>query len=301
MKVNLIGVPTYYGCDNNGTQFGPDKLRESKIIDEIKENNIKILDMGNLYVETIEEGYKFKDNKNIKYYRSIHDVNLNLAHTVYSSLSDDSFTIIIGGDHNLALGSISGVSKYYNNLGVIWIDAHGDFNTEDMSESKNAHGMPLAFLCGYGDEKLRNLYYKGKKVKEENVFHIGGRDIDLKEQKLLESTKINMYNKNLIDKVGFICVIEDIIKKCDKQNIEALHISLDIDFLDKLLVTGTGTRVDGGYVVEDLKFILSQLIEKNLVKSLDFVEFNPILDEGDKTLNICKDLLKYIIELVDMK
>ena len=209
----------------------------------------------------------------------------------YDTVKTGSIPIILGGDHSIALGSISGVSKHFKNLGVVWIDAHGDFNTHEISESKNYHGMPLASLAGYGKKDLVDLYYKGKKIKEENIFHIGARDLNLKEEELIRSTNVNLYDKVVIDKKGFKWVLVDIIKKCEEQGIDALHISLDIDFMDKEIVPGTGTRVEGGYTVEDTKYILEKLISENIVKSMDFVEFNPILDKDNTTLDICIDLL----------
>lgn len=297
MKVGLIGVPTNHGCDKDGVQYGPHKLRSS-LENTFKNENIEVEYIKDIDVEIIHKDDKFKDDQNIKYYKSIHNTNEKLANTIYEALDEGYFPIILGGDHSLGLGSISGASKYFKNLGVVWIDAHGDFNTEVVSESKNSHGMPLAFLSGYGKKELVNLYYEGTKVKEENIFHIGGRDIDTKERELLNSTNVNLYDKSVIDTHGFKWILDDILEKCKNQDIDALHISFDIDFMDKHLVPGTGTRVDDGYSVEESKYILRKLMESNMVKSMDFVEFNPLLDEKDKTLDICNELLKYFICLL---
>jgi len=298
MKIVLIGVPQNHGCDKDGVQYGPQKLVESNLEDRLREKGIEVGYIKYIEVEKINNEDKFKDDKNIKYYKSIYDTNEKLADSVYKVLNDGYLPIILGGDHSVALGSISGVSKYFNNIGVVWIDAHGDFNTEITSESKNAHGMPLAFLSGHGKKELVNLYYDEIKVKEENIFHIGGRDIDAKERDLLNQTKVNLYDKTIVDKKGFNWIIEDILIKCKEQSIEALHISFDIDFMDKYIVPGTGTRVEGGYTVEDSKYVVRRLIESNLVKSIDFVEFNPLLDENNKTLYICDELLMYFIGLL---
>ncbi|MEG0857449.1 MAG: arginase [Terrisporobacter sp.] len=293
MKIGLIGVPTYHGCDNTGTQYGPSKLRNSKIVEIIGKSGVEVIDLGDIHVEEINEADKFKEEKNIKYFNSIYNTNLELARQIDSSLEKDIFPLILGGDHSIAIGSISGASKHSKNLGIVWIDAHGDFNTEISSPSKNSHGMSLGVSCGHGDSRLVNLYYDGIKVKEENIFHIGGRDIDSGEQELIDSSKVNMYDKKVIDKIGFTNVLEDIMKKSKEQSIDGIHISLDIDFIDKYLVEGTGTRVAGGYTVEDTKYILSTLLETGIIKSMDFVEFNPRLDVDNKTLEICKDLISH--------
>lgn len=298
MKIILIGVPQNHGCDKDGVQYGPQKLVENNLEDRLREKGIEVEYIKDIEVEKVNSEDKFKDDKNIKYYKSIYDTNEKLADSVYKTLNNGYFPIILGGDHSLALGSISGASKYFNNIGVVWVDAHGDFNTEIISESKNAHGMPLAFLSGYGKKELVNLYYEGIKVKEENIFHIGGRDIDAKERELLNQSKVNLYDKFIVDEKGFNWIIEDILKKCKEQSIKSLHISFDIDFMDKYIVPGTGTRVEGGYTLEDSKYVVRRLIESNMVKSIDFVEFNPLLDEDNKTLYICDELLMYFIELL---
>lgn len=302
MKLSIIGVPTYYGCDNNGTQHSPQKLRNANVIDLIKDNGkIEVVDLGDIDVKEVLESDKFKNEKNIKYFESIYDLNLKLSKAVDKSMDSSDFTLILGGDHGIGLGSITGASKHSKNLGVVWIDAHGDFNTSATSPSKNYHGMPLACLCGHGDSRLVNLYYDGIKINEENVFHIGGRDIDKGEQDLLDNSKVNLYDKKVIDKIGLEDVVNDIIKKCRKQNIDGIHISLDIDFMDKFIVEGTGTRVEGGYTVEDTKYLLKRFIQTGIVKSMDFVEFNPRLDVNDNTLKICKDLLEYFGKLLSRK
>ena len=302
MKLNIIGVPTYYGCDKNGTQDAPSKLRNANIIELIKGNGeVEIADLGDIEVKSVMEDDKFKNEKNIKYFESIYDLNLKLSKAVDESMNDSDFTLIIGGDHGIGLGSITGASKHSQNLGVVWIDAHGDFNTSATSPSKNFRGMPLACLCGHGDSRLVNLYYEGVKIKEENVFHIGGRDIDEGEQKLLDNSMINLYDKKVIDKIGLEDVVDDILKKCKEQDIDGLHISLDIDFMDKFIVEGTGTRVEGGYTVENTKYILRRLMNTGIVKTMDFVEFNPRLDVNDNTLEICKDLLSYFGQTLKTK
>lgn len=302
MKLSIIGVPTYYGCDNNGTQYSPEKLRDANIIDLIKDKReIEIADLGDIDIKQMVESDKFKNEKNIKYFDSIYDLNLKLSKAVDEAMDNSDFTLILGGDHGIGLGSITGASKHSQNLGIVWIDAHGDFNTSETSPSKNFHGMPLACLCGHGDSRLVNLYYDGVKINEKNVFHIGGRDIDEGEQNLLNNSQVNLYDKKVIDKIGFENIIDDIVKKCDEQNIDGIHISLDIDFMDKFIVEGTGTRVEGGYTIEDTKYILKRLMDTGIVKSMDFVEFNPRLDVNDNTLEICKDILGYFGQLLSCK
>src|SRR5699024_10464982 len=136
-----------------------------------------------LFIPKIPESKKFSYHENIKYLKPIVEINNNLAHLVYSSLSSNSFPFILGGDHSLGLGSISGTSKFYDDIAIIWIDAHGDINTHETSPSGNAHGMPLSAALGIGEPSLTNVYYNKPKVKPENVYIIGARDLDKGEVK----------------------------------------------------------------------------------------------------------------------
>lgn len=299
MNINIIGVPTFYGCDKNGPQLGPNKLREKGILSILKKYNHTVFDLGNIYVDKVSDSKKFESHTCMKYFKPILELNTNLAHSVNCSLSSRCFPLILGGDHSIALGSISGVSKYFNKkFAVIWFDAHGDINTFETSESKNIHGMPLASLMGYGHKEMKNLYNEGIKVDEENVFHIGGRDIDPGEQEFIKNTNMNVYYPNDIYSEGIDYIIDNIINDILSKDIDAVHISFDLDFIDSKYVPGTGTRVANGFTVKDTQYMLSKLAMSGLVKSMDFVEFNPLLDIDDVTadiaINILDSVFKYI-------
>jgi len=296
MNINLIGVPVKYGADREGVQCGPEKLRQKGIIDVVKKYKENVYDLGNLYIPKVSEDNKYAHHKKIKYLKEITEMNNNLAHLVYSSLKAGSFPFIFGGDHSLGLGSISGASKYFNNLAVIWVDAHGDINTDDTTPSGNCHGMPLAAALGYGDPSLVNVYFNGPKVKTENAFIIGARDLDQGEIELAEKTKLNLYTMEKIRKQGLDSVINEIINKINNSNIDAIHLSFDIDVLDKKLVPGTGTPVDGGFSLEEGKLMFKSFIETKLVKSMDFVELNPVLDVNDSTADLCIELIDWIFK-----
>lgn len=296
MNINLIGVPVKYGADREGVQCGPEKLRQKGIIDVVKKYKENVYDLGNLYIPKVSEDNKYAHHKKIKYLKEITEMNNNLAHLVYSSLKAGSFPFIFGGDHSLGLGSISGASKYFNNLAVIWVDAHGDINTDDTTPSGNCHGMPLAAALGYGDPSLVNVYFNGPKIKTENAFIIGARDLDQGEIELAEKTKLNLYTMEKIRKQGLDSVINEIINKINNSNIDAIHLSFDIDVLDKKLVPGTGTPVDGGFSLEEGKLMFKSFIETKLVKSMDFVELNPVLDVNDSTADLCIELIDWIFK-----
>ena len=293
MKINIIGVPLFLGCDNKGVDMGPEKLREKNIIEILENNNHTVYDMGNLYVPHVSSEDKYSSHDKMKYLAEVTQVNTNLAHQVYSSLCSKTFPLIIGGDHSLGLGSICGASKYYENLAVIWVDAHGDINTHETSPTGNIHGMPLAAAMGIGDTTLTELYYSGPKIKPENVFIIGARDLDKGELSLIEDKKLNVYTTENVKIIGIQTILEDIHNRLISKKIDAVHLSFDIDCLDSEYVPGTGTPVKNGMSIEEVKCILKFLMETRLIKSMDFVELNTLLDNTDTTLNLCIDLLDW--------
>lgn len=297
MDINLIGVPLFYGCDRKGVEFGPKKLREKNISSVLNKYH-NIYDLGDLYVPQVTETAKFENHPKMKYLKPIIEVNTNLAHQVYASLSSGSFPLIIGGDHSLGLGSISGVSKYYKNFGVIWVDAHGDINSYLTSPTGNIHGMPLASAMGIGFEELTNLYFHGTKVKPENVFIIGARDLDKGEYDLIEKLNLNVYSTSRIHEEGISSIIKDILVKLKAQKIENIHLSFDIDCIDSSFVPGTGTPVKDGMTIGEAKTVLKSLGESKLIKSMDFVELNPKLDKDDFTANLSVDLLDWAFKYI---
>ena len=293
MKINLIGVPLFLGCDNKGVDMGPERLREKNIVGLLENNNHTVYDMGNLYVPQVSSKDKYSSHNKMKYLSPVIQVNTNLAHQVYSSLCSKTFPLIIGGDHSLGLGSICGASKYYENLAVIWVDAHGDINTSETSPTGNIHGMPLAAAMGIGDTSLTEVYYSGAKIKPENVFIIGARDLDAGELRIIEDKKLNVYTTENVRTKGVQSILEEIHNKLIAKKIDAVHLSFDIDCLDSKYVPGTGTPVKNGMSIEEAKFILKFLMETRLIKSMDFVELNTLLDNTDTTINLCIDLLDW--------
>lgn len=296
MYISLIGVPIKYGADREGVQYGPQKLRDMGIVDVAKKYNDYVYDLGNLYIPEVPESEKYIHHEKIKYLKSIVDMNTNLAHLVYSTLNSDSFPFVFGGDHSLGLGSISGASRFYDNLAVIWIDAHGDINTFQTSPSGNSHGMILGAALGEGHPDLTNVYFNGQKVKPENTYIIGARDLDEGEVELAKKLNLNLYTMDTINEIGIDKMLDDVLNKLKKSNVDGVHLSFDIDSLDKSLVLGTGTPVDKGFNIEEMKKILKTLLDTKMIKSMDFVELNPNLDENNSTAELCIELADWIFK-----
>lgn len=294
MDISIIGMPLFYGCDRPGVEKGPDILRENNL-DKILGKNHYVTDLGNIDVDHIESKDKFLENGKLKYLKQIVDANNRLASKVYEALTNNTIPFTIGGDHSLALGSIAGSSKYHgNDLAVIWIDAHGDINTEATSPSGNIHGMPLAASMGVGYEKLTSIFFDEFKIKPENVFILACRDLDEGEVELIENLKLNVWNIDDIKNNDLDSILSDLISKIKEKDIKNIHLSYDIDCLDPEYVPGTGTPVADGLNFEDSKKILKCILGTSLVRSIDFVEYNPELDLNDRTKETCIELLKII-------
>lgn len=293
MNINVIGVPVFYGADKKGPEFGPDKLREKKLSKVLSAHEHLVYDMGNLHIPEVKEYNKFYAHENMKYLDAIVEINTNLAHSVYAALQTGSFPLVIGGDHSLGLGSISGVSKYTDKFAVIWMDAHGDINTHQTSESGNIHGMPLAKAMGFGYEELTNVYFDGRKVAPENVFIVGARDLDNGELELIQSKNLNVFTAEDIHDAGIDAIFEKINTQLKARGIEHIHLSFDLDFIDAKFVPGTGTPVGDGMSVEDTRNMLRHIACTGKLKSMDFVELNVLLDRNDTTANLAIDLLDW--------
>ncbi|MDL2265358.1 arginase [Parabacteroides sp. OttesenSCG-928-G07] len=298
MKVNVIGVPLNLGCDREGVEKAPNHLRERGLIDIIRKHGHRVFDLGNLYVPPVREEDKFSRSNSMKYLDAIVEVNNNLAELVYDTLKGGAFPLVIGGDHSLGLGSASGVGKCFDDFGIIWLDAHGDINTNETSPSGNIHGMPLSALMGLGSEALVNVYAPGNKVKPENVFLVGTRSLDKGELELIHREHLSIYTMETLRRDGICYVVDDIRKKLRERKIRNVHFSIDIDSLDPQFAPGTGTSVPNGLMREEFDDFVEQILATNLIKSMDLVELNPDLDISEQTTQLCLHIIDYITERI---
>jgi arginase len=295
MAIHIIGMPMNYGAAKLGSDLGPKKFRELGIEQILREMKYDVSDLGDIEVAYVTDEHIYRYDDKLKYYDTVIDTNTKLAFRVHESISKGNFPLTLGGDHSLGMGSIAGVSKNIKNLGVVWIDAHGDLNTHETTITGNIHGMPLAASIGKGPDKLVNLFEHRIKVKDENVVHIAGRDLDPGEVDIIENSKINAFTMEKIKKYGIDKIIEESLAYL-KSNVDAIHVSFDIDSIDSLFVPGTGTPVGGGLTLEEAKKLLAALAASGMMVSLDFVELNPLLDNDDETAKVSIDLLKCVFE-----
>lgn len=248
----------------------------------------------------IEEDTNIKNSniKNLKNLESVLDINYKLSESVNKVYRSGQKPIIIGGDHSISLGSVSGISKEINDLGVIWIDAHGDMNTNEISPSGNIHGMILAALQGYGDERLVNHYFSGPKIRRENVLIFGTRNLDKEEKELIKSLGVKYITFKEIQEQGLEKSLKS-IKNYFKNKISKLHISLDLDVLNPIISPGVSVPEQNGFNTEEVNLILDYLFKYFAVSSIDIVEYNEVFDLNNRTKAILIDLLNKIIKMVD--
>jgi arginase len=296
-KINIIGAPISIASPHKGASLGPDAIRLSGLYETLSNMGLEYLDSGNIY--SLEEPYppiEFEKGK-IKYLEQVYNFCSILKDKVYNSLKNDYIPLVLGGDHSLAIGSIAGVSKFYKekniDFGLIWFDAHADFNTEDTSPSGNIHGMPLAIASGIGNEKLKSLF-ENNFLDHKKMVIIGVRSVDPPEGKLLNKYKIKVFTMKDIDEHGMSYCIKEAIKISSPNN-NPIHLSFDIDGIDSLIISGTGTPVMGGVTLREAHLMLEILAEANIVNSIDMVEVNPLLDNKNYTAEITKSLLTSIL------
>lgn len=280
--VEIIGAPSTFGQRKLGVNFGPDAIRYAGIVARIEAIGLTVKDSGNINVPELNLNKFNSEQQGLRNLEEIIETSETLSQSVSNSISNNHFPLILGGDHSIAIGSISGVSKHYENLGVIWYDAHGDLNIPEESPSGNIHGMPLRILAGDGDDKLVNIANYAPKVKPENIVLIGMRDLDVGERQYIKDNNIKTYTMAEVDRYGIKQVIKETIDYL-KEKTDGIHLSLDVDALDPVETPGTGTRVLGGLTYRESNFALEFLHNSNLVTSMDLVEVNPLIDHNNDT------------------
>lgn len=296
-KIKIINVPMGYGAGVGGTEKAPKVLEEFGLYQEIS-------DMGyDLYVEISPVKQYDKDSEyRIPGAKNIDSIILScesLASIVEDSLNEKSFPLVIGGDHSLLLGSLAGLSSFAmqqdKRLGVLYVDAHGDFNTSETSPTGNIHGESLSASCGVGLTELVNLYKSCQKIKPTNVFILGARDIDSGENILIEEAGVHLYTmEDIYAKGGLINVLDEVFNLICNQ-CDMVHLSFDIDSVDPVYAPGTGLPVKDGLSPLDVYFIIERLGKTGLLCSADFVEYNPIKDINGMTGKLIIDIIARLL------
>ena len=289
-KISIIGLPMDLGQSRRGVDMGPSAMRYAGVIERLSALDYDIKDLGDITISQSSPADNKGELSNLKNLRQVTKANEQLAQMVDEQVGEGSFPLILGGDHSIAIGSLAGISKHYQSLGVIWYDAHGDLNTEKTSPSGNIHGMPLAASLGLGHSNLINLHGYSPKVKPENIVIIGARSLDEGEKELIKEKGIKVYTMHEIDRRGMAQVMEETLSYF-KKHTDGLHLSLDLDGLDPTEAPGVGTPVIGGLSYRESHLAMEMIAETEMLTSAEFVEVNPILDEKNKTATIAVGLM----------
>lgn len=291
LPVSIIGVPTDVGAGTRGASMGPEALRIAGIVKAIGQFGLVVKDCGNLRGPTNPDlpavnGFRHMPEV-VAWNRSLHDA-------VYVELRGGSLPIILGGDHCLAIGSISAVARRCRETGkklrVLWFDAHADFNTATMTPSGNIHGMPVACLCGYGPSRLTEIGGHVPAILPQEIRQIGIRSVDAGEKCFLAEIGIEVFDMRYVDEVGMRRTMEQALAGiCPETH---LHVSLDVDFLDPEIAPGVGTTVRGGPTYREAQLCMEMVADTGRLCSLDIVELNPALDRRNMTAELAVDLVE---------
>src|SRR5580700_5705402 len=291
-KIQVIGVPLDLGASRRGVDMGPSAVRVAGLEARLEALGHEVRDGGNISVAVAET--KSVGNQSARYLKEITETCLRTAEMVEKSLKEGMTPVILGGDHSVAAGSVSGLANFYRQqnqkIGLIWIDAHADINTPETSPSGNVHGMPLAALLGLGPDSLTNLLGFAPKVQPENVVLIGVRDIDATEKENIKRAGVSeVYTMRDIDERGMRTVMEEALRAAGRGT-AGYHVSLDMDWIDPEDAPGVGTPVRGGATYREAHLAMEIIADHGRMVSFEIVEVNPVIDEHNRTADLAVEL-----------
>ncbi|PWK85801.1 arginase [Fulvimonas soli] len=289
--VSLIGVPTDIGAGHRGASMGPEALRVAQIDQRLARMGLDVRDRGNLHGpfnpwQPPHAGYRHLPEV-AEWNRAVHEA-------VHAELREGRLPVMLGGDHCLAIGSISAAARHCRERGkklrVLWLDAHADSNTSTITPSGNIHGMPVACLCGNGPAELTGIGGRTPAVAPEVFRQIGIRSVDEGEKRLVREAGLVIYDMRHIDEVGMRRTMEEALDGVDADT--HLHVSFDVDFLDPSIAPGVGTTVRGGPTYRESQLCMEMIADTGRLASLDIVELNPAFDKRNQTAKLAVDLVE---------
>ena len=289
--VTLLGAPTDIGAGHRGAGLGPEALRIAGLGEALVARGIDVIDRGNL------PGPRNPWTPPTDGYRHLPEVtewNRVVMDAVSAELAAGRLPILLGGDHCLGVGSITAVANHCRKVGkklrVLWLDAHADFNTHEVTPSGNVHGMPVACLCGVGPDPLTNLGGSLPAIRADQIRQIGIRSVDAGEKKLVHEHGLDIYDMRYIDEIGMKKAMEEALEGIDANT--HVHVSFDVDFLDPSIAPGVGTTVPGGPNYREAQLVMEMIADTGRVGSIDIVELNPAFDDHNRTARLAVDLVE---------
>ena len=289
--IRLIGAPTDVGAGVRGTSMGPEALRVAGLQAALAQRGLRVTDVGNLagppnpWLAPVN-GYRHLDEV-VAWNRLVHEA-------VYRALQEGELPLLLGGDHCLAIGSISAVARHCRaagkNLRVLWLDAHTDFNTHALTPSGNLHGMPVAVLCGHGPAELTGIGGAVPALVASAIRQIGIRSVDEGERRFVRQAALEVFDMRHIDEIGMKRTMETALAGVDSNT--HLHVSFDVDFLDASFAPGVGTAVKGGPTYREAQLCMEMIADTGQMASLDVMELNPALDVRNGTAEVALELIE---------
>ena len=289
--ITLIGAPTDIGAGSRGASMGPEALRVANIGPVLVSHGLEVIDRGNLSGppnpwQAPVDGYRHLDEV-VAWNQAVHNA-------VHAELALGRLPILLGGDHCLGLGSISAVARHCREAGkklrVLWLDAHADFNTSELTPSGNIHGMPVACLCGYGPQALIEIGGTVPALSPKMIRQIGIRSVDAGEKRFVHEVGLEVFDMRYIDEMGMRHTMELALATLDANT--HLHVSFDVDFLDPDIAPGVGTTIPGGPTYREAQLCMEMIADTGRLASLDVMELNPALDVRNRTAVIAVDLIE---------
>ena len=288
MKIGIVGAPVDLGQERRGVDMGPSAIRIARLQHRLEGLGHRVTDYGNIFAADMSTAPVGRPNA--RYLDDVVKACTLLSSMVSRAVSDGAFPLVLGGDQSTSIGTAAGLPHSGSGRGLIWVDAHGDFNTPRTTPSGNIHGMALAAILGYGHARLLRLGGPGPKALERNTVLIGGRSFDKEEAKAISKSKMTVYTMREIDELGMKKVVREAAKVAG-EGVSAVHLSFDVDAMDPREAPGTGTPVLGGLTYREAHLAMEMLHDTGRITSAEFVEVNPILDVSNHTAELAVDLI----------
>jgi arginase len=288
--VRVIGAPVDYGANRRGVDMGPSAIRYAGLAEQLEAAGATVVDDGDVPAPRAEERDPEAEAPSVgeaKFLRETKEVCTALAERVSGTLAAGETPLVLGGDHSIAIGSVTGAARDAD-VGAVWFDAHGDFNTPATSPSGNVHGMPLAAVLGVG-EFAGVEWANAVGLREENVALVGLRSLDDAEREAIRASDVTAFTMSDVDEEGITAVVDEALAVAT-DGTDGIHVSLDLDWLDPREAPGVGTPVRGGVTYREAHSSLERVAETGALRSLELVEVNPILDEHNETAALATEL-----------
>ena len=288
MKIGIVGAPVDLGQERRGVDMGPSAIRIARLKERLEALGHRVVDYGN--INAADMSIARLGRPNLRYLDDVVRACTLLSERVAKAAADGTFPLVLGGDQSTSVGTAAGLPGKGSDRGLVWVDAHGDFNTPRTTPSGNIHGMALAAILGYGDPRLVKLGGRSPKALEKNTVLIGGRSFDRDEAKAISKSKMKVFTMRDIDEQGMRKVAREALKIAG-QGVGNVHLSFDVDAIDPMVAPGTGTPVHGGLTYREAHLAMEILHDSKLITSAEFVEVNPILDTANHTAELAVDLI----------